>query len=276
MHEARDRGPDDRWWDAFRQGSFFHEVYRLGDQSLDGWVEGRELDLSQRTRREAEGVLRLLDPGPSEVILDCPCGYARHSVFFAERGLRVIGVDRCLDYLQHPAQSAIPRDTPYLACSDMRSLPLKDNSVTIVLNLVLSFGFFQADEDNLRVLQEFSRVLAPGGRFLLHTDVNPLRLEDGTYGDRVHRRLPKGGSLIVEESFDRATRRLHGSWTIHELGGASRTANYNLRVYWPEEFKAMLAQAGLSLLAVHGGFDSGQEQFSGTSQEVIHVAAKEC
>jgi SAM-dependent methyltransferase len=43
--------------------------------------------------KQAEGLVRLVGLGPGADLLDCPCGYGRHSVEFARLGHHVVGAD---------------------------------------------------------------------------------------------------------------------------------------------------------------------------------------
>jgi hypothetical protein len=60
-----------------------------GDDSLEGFLTTPQT-LSMRTAREADGIIRLLSLRPGASILDCPCGYGRHSIPLAKKGFRVL------------------------------------------------------------------------------------------------------------------------------------------------------------------------------------------
>ena len=47
----------------------------------------------EQAPREAEGLVRLVGLEPGVDLLDCPCGYGRHSIEFARLGLHVVGAD---------------------------------------------------------------------------------------------------------------------------------------------------------------------------------------
>jgi SAM-dependent methyltransferase len=272
-------GLDDprKWWDARDPQSFFRTVYLQGDDSLEGWVEHHEMTLPERTAREAEGAVRLAGITPADTILDCPCGYGRHSLFLVARGHRVIGVDRNPEFIalarrQSVALSAAPR--PRFLEGDMRAIPLRSASCSVVLNLVLSFGFFETDQENLEVLQEFARVLRRGGRLLIHTDVNPARLVTGTYGDRPVRTLTGGGRLYLDERYDPTTKRLKGTWAVVEADGGRRSAGYSVRIYHVDEFCDMLSASGFRLVRLFGAFEPELEEYEPHSQEFIVLAER--
>lgn len=265
------------WWDGRDPQSFFRTVYLRGDASLEGWLEGRQLGLADRTAREAEGALRLASVTRDDLILDCPTGYGRHSLYLADRGYRVVGVDLNPEFIERAKEAARtrpPRARPWFIQGDMRCLPLRSASCSVVFNLVLSFGFFGTDEENQAVLREFARVLCPGGRLLVHGDINPARIESGTYGDRPRRTLPGGATLLVQERYNSAGRRVEGKWTIVEGDGRRSSAEYSLQVYQVEEFRAMMACSGLTLRAIYGSLDPGREAYGPASQEFILLAER--
>lgn len=262
------------WWDARRPGSFFEAVYRRGDESLEGWLESSPMDLAARTAREAAGAAWVAGIADGDRILDCPCGLGRHTSALAAMGFNVTGVD--LDPALSTLASDVQRAGPQWARADMRALPFRDDSFTVALNLVLSFGFFDDEADDWRVIREFARVLKPGGRLVVHTDVNPERIADGTYGDREWRNLPGGARLRVREHYVSDRRRLEGAWELYGADGRrTADASYSLRVYRQEELALMFTESGLRVTSWYGALEPDARAFSSSTQEVVAVAIKD-
>ena len=67
------------WWDARFPNTFFPKVYKLGDKSFEGHVVGSKLDLFARTQREVNYLKDIIGNLEKTKILDCPCGYGKHS-----------------------------------------------------------------------------------------------------------------------------------------------------------------------------------------------------
>ena len=234
------------WWDYRRPNAFFSSVYRHGDRSLQGHVRGLELNREERTSRECQVIINLLDPAVNSTLLDCPCGDGRHSIALAEHGLRVIGVD--LSPVQiHDAKRAAASRRFGASCrfevGDMRDLPLRAKQIDFIINMFFSFGFFD-ESGNQATLAEFFRVMKPGGSLLIHTDVNPDEVIRGTYGDRTVRTLEDGSLLRIAESYEPRTKRLEGTWTIESDGEIREQAEYTVRIYDHDEMIAMLNHAG--------------------------------
>jgi len=90
--------------------------------------------------------------GAPRAVLDLACGAGRHTAALRRRGLRTLGVDLSLVLLAHPPR--VPA-----AAGDMRCLPFADASFDWVLNFFTSFGYFERERENFRVLEENVRLL---------------------------------------------------------------------------------------------------------------------
>lgn len=118
-------------------------------------------------RRATRFLLRENIARPGEPGLDLCCGPARHLAELLEARLHVIGIDLSAPLLNAAQNKLHSLYLPArLVRGSMDRLPLRQG-FGWVINLFTSFGYFERDEDNARVIQEAARVLAPGGRFLM-------------------------------------------------------------------------------------------------------------
>jgi len=266
-----------RWFEAHEQ--FFGPFYFRGDHSYEGFFSGRPMTNDERTAREVEGIWRLLGLSGAVPlqILDAPCGYGRHLVELARRGMRMSGVDLSHCFVR-TLQRRLERDglQAEVRHGELIELPFADGAFDVVLNLFFSFGFYLDDDDNLTCAKEFFRVLRPGGRLLFHTEVNVPQLESGKYNQPKRRLLEDGSTLDIDERMDWVAGRLVGSWTINggRSGGVVRRS-YSMRVYRPEEFEALCRRAGFARVRVLGGLDPATERYGRESDEMVVIAEKE-
>lgn len=259
-----------KWWDE--DYAFFGRFYMEGDNSKEGYLAERQLSIRERTREDADGVIRLLALGGTERILDIPCGYGRHSIELAKRGFRLVGSDI---NSAHLSQAIAEAEAMHLAV-DFRKENMTEisyfNEFDAVINMCFSFGFFETDEDNMLVLQKFYSALKSGGKFLMHTDVNIPRIHAGKYKEHEVRSLYSGNQLKIVDQFDPVTRKLNGSWTIISPDGNEVRKDYSVRVYEKDEFIGMCLDAGFKDCIAYSSWSG--DQYSEDSEEIMFVATK--
>lgn len=262
------------WWDSKQSGSFFPDVYRDGDNSYEGNLLGLEMDVKARTQRECDLIILNIDPKNSDRILDCPCGYGRHTLELARRGFKVTGLDLCSSFIAEARQNALKES---LTCDfiegDMREMPFEPSYFDYAVNMFLSFGFFD-DDENQRTLLEFCRVLKIGGRLFLHSDVNPHLINTEQYGDRAVRHLVNGGILHIDEHYNPSTRRLEGCWKIDKSHDNVKAACYSVRIYSEKELREMALAAGFRDFKLGRVFADNNALLPQDQQEVIYIMEK--
>jgi SAM-dependent methyltransferase len=259
-----------KWW--MEEYGFFGDFYMEGDDSKDGYLEGRKQTLVDRTITEAEGVIRLLDLKEGQKLMDCPCGYGRHSNELSSRGINVVGCDINSVHLGKAKKNAQARGLT----TDFRKVNMIEvdyqNEFDAVINMFYSFGFFDTDEENFRVLKNFYNALKPGGKFLMHTDVNMTRVDSGKYKFDEDRPLTSGNELRVIDIYDEETKRIEGKWIITDNQGNRKEVDYSVRVYTKEEFTQMCFDAGFTKVTVYADWDGSD--YSEDAEDMIFIAEK--
>ena len=201
---------------------------------------------------QAAGVARLVGLAPSADVLDCPCGYGRHSIEFARLGLHVVGADRSEVLLAEAKRRADVGEWPRFVQADYRELPFEDASFDCVTNLFSSLGYW-GDDDDRRAIAEFRRVLRPGGSLVvetMHRDMLMAIFRPKSWED-----LPGGALLIEERAFDHERGVIVVRHELVEGDGTRITAPYELRVYTATELIAFVRAAGFEEVACHGDFE---------------------
>jgi SAM-dependent methyltransferase len=212
------------------------------------WFGEEYLELySHRDEPEAEADIDFVErhlggPRP-RAVLDLACGAGRHTAVLRRRGYRALGVDLSLTLL---ARSELPR-----VAGDMRRLPFAQDSFDWVLNFFTSFGYFESERENFRVLEEIVRVLAPGGWFLIDL-MNPgsvlagLKPRDAQVLD--------GRQVELERWYDAGRKRLNKRIVVKASGKPPRAYLESVRLYEPEEVTVGLRWAGLEVASLYGNF----------------------
>lgn len=259
------------WFDD--DGGFFGRYYIEGDNSIEGYLLN-PMTLEERTQREIDGVVKLLDLQPGDRVLDCPCGYGRHSRELATRGFEVVGCDINHEMLEPALNSTRKLSNVHFVRQNMVQLRFAEEFDAVV-NLFFSFGFFDSDEENNQVLRNFYRALKPGGRFMMHTDINVPRIVNGTYKLQETRRLKSGRQLEISETCDMQNKRLEGRWCLLSPDGTRQELRpYTAAIYTLEDFEAMCQRAGFKNIRGYG--DWMGTPLTPESEDMIIVAEKPC
>jgi ubiquinone/menaquinone biosynthesis C-methylase UbiE len=252
-------------------GGFFGQHYIEGDNSMEGYLL-TPMSLEERTVIEIEGVIRLLKLQTGERILDCPCGYGRHSIQLASRGFDVVGCDINAEMLEPALSSPQMMSNIRFVKKNMLHLTF-DKEFDAVINLFFSFGFFETEEENNRVLRNFYRALKPGGKFIMHTDINVPRIASGKYKLQERRQLRSGGQLEISETCDLQNKRLIGTWTLFDQDGSKKELTpYTAIIYTMEDFTSMCEGAGFRNIRGYGDWNGAP--LTSESEDMIVVAEK--
>ncbi len=153
-----------------------------------------------RDQAEADRCLELLPTlAPlnfqGKPLLDLGCGDGRHLAGFKTGGYDAIGLDLSSALLA--LASHRPECGP-LVRGDMRFLPFHDHNFASVLSLFTAFGYFGALKENLPMVREVTRVLAPGGHwFLDYFNCDAVKNELGSE-EKFHRERVVGNLQILE------------------------------------------------------------------------------
>jgi cyclopropane fatty-acyl-phospholipid synthase-like methyltransferase len=134
---------------------------------------------SNRSEEEAalfiDNLLAFIDLPDGSRLLDLACGRGRHSVYLNEKGYNVVGVDLSNNSISDAKKHENP--TLHFLTEDMRSFEL-GVKFDGIFNLFTSFGYFQSQEENKKVLQRIKLHLKNEGHFVMDY-FNATKVEKG-------------------------------------------------------------------------------------------------
>ena len=140
----------ENWFATWFDSPYYHVLYK------------------NRDYKEAElfitNLVNFLKPKKEDKILDLACGAGRHSIFLNGLGHQVTGVDLAANSIEEASKSK--NKTLNFDVHDMREV-YKENEFEFIFNLFTSFGYFESDEDNIKMLQSIEKSLRPNGVFVL-------------------------------------------------------------------------------------------------------------
>lgn len=142
---------------------------RANYRSLIAWPE--------RMKREAPFLTRFLAALPDASVLDIGCGTGEHARHLAERGLRVVGLDRSPAMIESALDGPMPDNLRFVV-GDMREADtrLAGDAFGGALALGNMLPFLPDAAELSAALAATARVLKPGGVFLFQL-LNYERLE---------------------------------------------------------------------------------------------------
>lgn len=196
------------------------------------------------TRREIDLFLGLLNANAEDTFLDLCCGQGRHALELARRGYRVEGLDRSRYLIQKARTEAKNR---FLSVrfreGDARKLPYGPDTFETVMMMGNSFGYFDNEHDDIRILEEIRRVLKPWGRILL--DVTDGQYMKEHFQARTWEWIGKKLFVCRERSLSANSRRLISREVITDVSkGVIADQFYAERLYTGDEIIAILKKAG--------------------------------
>ena len=194
---------------------------------------------------EGPALTGLLDLPPGSRVLDLPCGWGRLHPYLHSQGLAVIGGDLSpLNLRRHQHEHPAP-----LVRLDFRDLPFRSAVADGVFCAFTSWGYFDSDDENLRQLLEFARVLRPGGALLLDlTGRDSLCAAvaevEGYWLDFPQEGYQERATWDAERRRIRTERHCEGQRFRHDIWIPSDA-----------EVRHCLAQAGFRDIQAYGGLD---------------------
>jgi SAM-dependent methyltransferase len=197
---------------------------------------------------EAEAVIALTSPPPGGRVLDACCGVGRHSLEFARRGFAVTGVDLNPDYLDAAQNSAAAEslDIQFLR-QDILELTIP-SAFDLIINMYISFGYFDKEDDNVRFLRSLRTHLAAGGKLLVET----LGKEQTARNFKENEWYEENGVFVLARyAVTDDWSRLKNRWIIID-GDSRHDYTFSQRLYSAAEAKELFRLAGFSDAAVYG------------------------
>ncbi|MFN2397120.1 MAG: class I SAM-dependent methyltransferase [Gemmatimonadaceae bacterium] len=194
--------------------------------------------------------------------LDLASGAGRHARAFGAHWWTV-GLDLSPALLR--AARGADHSAP-LVRGDMRELPFRASSFTLVVNLFTSFGYFSDDSQHERVVEEVGRVTRAGGVFVLDY-LNASYVRDNLVAHD-ERRV---GSRVVEQERSISADGRYVCKTIR-LSDEGRQFTERVRLFEPAELVDMLDRCCFDLSEILG--DHSGSPHSGRSPRTIMFAKR--
>jgi SAM-dependent methyltransferase len=217
---------------------------------------------------EVERVLQL-PARPVRVALDLGCGPGRHAIALARRGIKVTGVDITPHYLKAAEEAAAAHKVHVeWVREDMRRF-VRPASYDLAIIMFSTLGFFEDEEDDLRVLRNVYESLAQGGTLVLELAGKEWVAEH--YEDSSCDDLPDGSVLFQRHRVIDDWTRIHNEWTLVR-GDRAKTFTFDMRVYSGMELKERLIRCGFRSVRLMGDLEGGELTYG--AKRLVAAAVK--
>jgi SAM-dependent methyltransferase len=233
---------DREWFAGWFDSKYYHILYKDRD-----YLEAQHF---------LDNLVSRLQLAPGLRVLDMACGKGRHSVYLAQKGFRVTGVDLSEKSIAYAKQFENDRLSFYV--QDMRK-PFHINYFDVVLNLFTSFGYFEKEGDNLKAIRSMAKAVKPGGSVVIdfmnsaYVIKNLVKQEEKTVEGITFaiRRWVDSGFIVKEIAFDADGH----EYIFHE----------RVRALTLADFAEYFNSAGLKIIHLYGDYqlNSFDEQRSG-------------
>ena len=199
---------------------------------------------------EVKKITELADFSGTKV-LDLCCGPGRHTYEFAKLGYEVTGVDRTRFLLEKAEKycSSVSEKVEFIE-EDMRYFK-RGKEYDLAVNLFTSFGYFEAEEENLKVLKNMYNSLQEGGKVVL--DMMGKEILAKIYKETMSTEL-EGKMVVQKHKICDDWQKVKMEWILLEEAGRYKRYSLSHKLYSGRELKGLLKKAGFKEIKLYGNF----------------------
>jgi SAM-dependent methyltransferase len=202
-------------------------------------------------------------------VLDLCCGPGRHSVEFAQRGFKVTGVDRSPFLLEKAREHAAKSGASVQWIEqDMREF-VRPASFDLACSLFTSFGYFEDEQDDLRVLRNIHQSLEEKGVLIIEV-LGKERLAR-VWKDTMCNELADGSLIFQRPQIRDDWTRIRSEWTLVKESH-SRSFTFEHTIYSGRELKDRLLSCGFKQVQLFGDLQGSRYDLD--AMRLVAVARK--
>jgi len=234
------------------------------------------IDWEDRLAREGPFLRRLFGEHGVHSVLDTACGTGEHAAAFSSWGYEVVGCDISEEMLATCRRKYGDRDIAWAQGAFGSTYSRLGRSFDGVTCLGNSFPHVLTDDDARLAMEDFARLLRPGGILVVQQlNYRAMALRGERFWGPQRRPTPDGELLFVR-IFDLGRSPLR--FTILKLARSGDSwslsaAETEHRAWTTEEMTALASAAGLTPIEQYGAFD-GRPFDARSSDQMILVAQR--
>jgi len=179
-------------------------------------------------------------------VLDLACGKGRHAMQIHTLGYDVVGVDlspQSIESANSMAESGLSFKT-----GDMRELPF-NSEFDLIVNLFTSFGYFQQEGENIKVIESIAKTLRPKGRLVL----------DYLNVEKVEETLPSEQKVKRGDITFHVRKEIHNGFIVKTIQFEDGNKRYefkeHVKLLRVSDFKKIFIDCGFEVSSVFGDYE---------------------
>jgi 2-polyprenyl-3-methyl-5-hydroxy-6-metoxy-1,4-benzoquinol methylase len=243
----------------------------INDSFFDGYYKDiwKTIIPAELTAKEVEFMLPYFKLQPGSKVLDIMCGYGRHAIALAEKGMDVTAVDNLEEYITEIKQTAAERSLRVNAIKAGIVNYIPEEQFDLVICMGNSLNFFP-EEDVQKIFAHIAGHLQPGGHLLINSwSIAEIAMKDfkaKTWSE------VNGIKFLSDSSFHFHPTRIETNSTMIAPGGTTETKLAIDYIFSIAELEKMLTAAGLQLKEVYS--IPGRKKFTLGEPRAYMVAEK--
>jgi SAM-dependent methyltransferase len=218
---------------------------------------------------EVSQVLALVDIPRKAKILDLCCGTGRHSLELARRGYKVTGVDRTREYLEQAGEQAAKEGLKVDFIQEDMKIFRQPDTFDLVINLFTSFGFFEDQADDRKMIDNIFCSLKPGGTLVMDLSGKEVLARD--FRERDWREV-EGVFWLEERKVASDWGSIQSRWIMFKDDRRYENT-INLRLYSAAELTGLLRASGFSSASAYGDLDGSP--YDNRARRLVVVSKKQ-
>lgn len=239
------------WFETWFDSPYYHILYQDRD------FEEAESFISN--------LISYLKPSLDAKILDLACGAGRHSIYLNKLGYDVMGVDLSPNSIQEAKK--YENESLHFDTHDMREV-YQENEFDYVFSMFTSFGYFESESENIKMLKSIDKELVQGGFFVL----------DFFNAGKVVEVLPINEVKVRDDISFKIKKHLANQFIIKEIDFEDKGRNFHyqekVQAISLFQIKQMLLQTNLKIIDTFGDYQLNPFD-EVTSDRLIVVAKKD-
>jgi len=240
------------WYQTWFDSIYYHILYKNRDQ------------------KEAEvflqNLLNYFEPKEDSFFLDLGCGKGRHSLYLANQGFDVLGVDLSLESILI-ARKKRQRNLSFNRM-DMRD-SIAPMQFDYILNLFTSFGYFDDDSDNQKVIDNIKNALTTDGKVVI----------DFLNAEVVKNSLIEEETKTIEDITFFITRKIEHGFVLKNIKFEAEGQIHNyiekVKLIGLDAFLQYFDKAGLQLLNKFGNYHLNEFDINHSKRLILVAELKQ-